>query len=86
MKLIDAAFRQTGRQTLPTSECSESHFCFLDQGGLGKGGAGLSFQEDFKSELAGCGGLLFQTEGAYTRGGAMVLGQRGVGRRIWDGA
>lgn len=30
---------------------------------LGKGGAEASFQEDFKNELAGCGGLFFQAEG-----------------------
>lgn len=58
MRVIDAASRQTSRRRLPTSKHSQKSLLFLGS----KEGAEASFQ-DFEKELAGCGGLFFQTGG-----------------------
>ena len=59
MRVIDAASRQTSQRRLPTSKHSQKSLLFLGS----KEGAESSFQEDFKKELAGGGGLFFKTGG-----------------------
>ena len=90
MRVIDAASRQTSRRRLPTSKHSRKSLLSLGS----KEGAEASFQEDFKKELAGCGGLFFQTGGhtgevcdgvKWPRGGArdeIWVSERGQGRSL----